>query len=154
MHFLLKHANKIIFFLGVCVIIVHGLSYLYGFHPFFIWTWLVVVLSTLISYVFSVLCLILIIFLILRKERFLRFSIIWLVLTSVLIFVPGYYSEIAGALSAFHLAGAKQVKTEARLLIQSCEQSSEKQPNCGYISEYPSAIKLLKWCMFQIVSPL
>lgn len=138
MQAILKYKNKILLLFALCVMGVHGLSYAYGFHPFFFWSWPVVMLSTLTSYVLSILCLIIAVLIIINREAFLRLTVVWLLLTVAIVFVPSYYSEFAGALSAFYLAGSERVFTEARSLIKSCQLSRE---NCGPITNIPPAIQ-------------
>jgi len=154
MNFLVNNANRIKFFLVLCLIVGYALSYIYGFYPFPIWFWMgawfAIVGLKILSYIFSGLWLVVLVFLIVQKEPFIKSGLIWLSLSVILVFVPGYYSEVAGALSAFHLAGADQVRAEANMLIQKCEQSSDKQTDCGYIFEYPPAIKRVNPAMVYI----
>ena len=137
----LDKKNKLLFVLGACVVGFNGISFLYGFYPFFIWTWPITVVSFLVGCIVSILCLIITVVLIIKRRPFLRFLIIWLLLGAIIVFVSGYYCEIAGAYSAYYFAGPNLVLQEARTLIQTCQQSSNLNSACGYISEYPPAIK-------------
>jgi len=136
---LLNHKDQLLFLLGLTAIGIHALSYLYGFNSLFYWLWPAEMFSVFIGYVISILCVIVVINMVFKRNRFLRFIISWSVLTAI-VAVPGYYSELGGALSAFYFAGPKQVFTEARSLIRNCQQSSDLRANCGYMSDIPPAI--------------
>jgi hypothetical protein len=134
----LDHKNQILLLLALCVTAIHFLSYAYGFHPFFFWSWPVVMLLNVSSFILAILCLAILVFIIIKKGTFLRYGFVWFSLTAAIVLVPGYYSEVAGALSALYLTGPERVFEEARSLIESCQQSPE---NCGPILDIPPAIQ-------------
>lgn len=121
------------------------LSFLLGFHPYFSSFFLVELVFWLLGFILSIVCFIVSLRKLFKREPILHFTIAWLLLT-FLNFIPGAYSSAAGAMTAIYLAGSEQVVEEGRLLLQNYQRLENVNcdyafPPCGQTTEYTPAIE-------------
>ncbi len=134
----------------------HLLAFLLGIHPAFMSLFPLQVLLGFLGFVFSAICLVTTVIRVLRRQSFILYFFIWIVIAALNL-VPGIIPSAAGAVTSLVLAGPQQVVEEGRHLIAiyespegiNCELT---YPPCNQTTDYPPAIRRLNPVYVRVTS--